>query len=158
MVRISWTSSRQLKAQQRSQPFSQTRASSQSLTLPDIVWRLFFPPHTLAGREAGKAVGDTGSSNPGICHWEQMSQRPTFWIPATMSPTKRKLHCGCVCLFVFLPPVFKLSMPIFFSVGVNIFFQVFFFPMLIFFAPLYSLILSHSPRLLSVGRYSVPPL
>lgn len=48
------------------------------------------PPHTAPGREAGKAFGDTGSSNPGICHWEQMSQRPTFWITATMSPTARK--------------------------------------------------------------------
>lgn len=47
--------------------------------------------HHQVGRKAGKAFGDTGSSNPGICHWEQMSQRPTFWITATVSPTARKL-------------------------------------------------------------------
>lgn len=40
--------------------------------------------------EAGKAFGDTGSSNPGICHWDQMSQKPTFWKTATASPRVRK--------------------------------------------------------------------
>lgn len=33
------------------------------------------------------AFGDSGSSNPGICQWEQMSRRPTFWKAATVSPT-----------------------------------------------------------------------
>lgn len=46
-----------------------------------------WPPHTPLGMEAGKAFGDMGSSNPGICHWEQMSQKPTFWKTATVSPT-----------------------------------------------------------------------
>lgn len=59
--------------------------------LKAILKIVFSPLHTPPGREAGTAFGDTGSSNPGICHWEQMSQRPTFWITATLSPTARKL-------------------------------------------------------------------
>lgn len=47
--------------------------------------------HTPSGKKAGEAFGDTGCSNPGICHREQMSQRPTFWITATMSATARKI-------------------------------------------------------------------
>lgn len=59
------------------------------------------PPRTPPGRKAGEAFGDTGSSNPGICHWEQMSQRRTFWIPPTISPTARKLSARFFLLFLF---------------------------------------------------------
>ncbi len=59
------------------------------------------PPRTPPGRKARKAFGDTGSSNPGICHWEQMSQRPTFWITATMSPCARNLSASFFVFFLF---------------------------------------------------------
>lgn len=64
-------------------------------------WRLCFLNLTPTGRKAGKAFGDTGSSNPGICHWEQMSQKPTFWIRATLSPTARKLSENSLFIYLF---------------------------------------------------------
>ena len=64
---------------------------------------------TMQVEEAGTAFGDTGSSNPGICHWEQMSPRPTSWITANMSPTTRKLHS---CFFSFFLSFFHgLQLP-----------------------------------------------
>lgn len=61
---------------------------SQSLTSFEGHLKIVSPlPHMPPSRKAGKAFGDTRSSNPGICHREQMSPRPTFWTAATMSAT-----------------------------------------------------------------------